>query len=124
MFLGGASQCLLTRTERLQTFSYIYSVRIVSEFLKRLHLDKQHLLLTGRAVQFIKQYFDDLDARGNGELDDMQFVAFMSMSTNLNEQDIYKVFDMFDVDHSGSIEFDEFYLLISILNVCYGIPVL
>ena len=90
-------------------------MRIVSEFLKRLHLDKQHLLLTGRAVQFIKQYFDDLDARGNGELDDVQFVAFMSMSTNLNEQDIYKVFDMFDVDHSGSIEFDEFYLLICML---------
>jgi Ca2+-binding EF-hand superfamily protein len=48
-------------------------------------------------------------------LNDVQFWAFMQVSTDLNKNQIYKVFDMLDVDGSGSIDFDEFYLLICIL---------
>lgn len=45
----------------------------------------------------------------------MQFDAFMRSATDLNREHIYQVFDMLDVDHSGLLDFDEFYLLICIL---------
>lgn len=48
-------------------------------------------------------------------LNDVQFLAFMRVVTDLNKNQIYKVFDMLDCDGSGSIDFDEFYLLICIL---------
>ena len=39
----------------------------------------------------------------------------MSNATDLSHDQIYKVFDMLDVDRSGLIDFDEFYLLVCIL---------
>jgi Ca2+-binding EF-hand superfamily protein len=39
----------------------------------------------------------------------------MSSSTDLTKSQIYKVFDMLDVDCSGTLDFDEFYLLVCIL---------
>ena len=39
----------------------------------------------------------------------------MKTATDLNTNQIYKVFDMLDVDGSGAMDFDEFYLLICIL---------
>ncbi len=39
----------------------------------------------------------------------------MQTSTDLSKSKIYRVFDMLDVDHSGFIDFDEFYVLICIL---------
>ncbi|KAJ3031555.1 UNVERIFIED_CONTAM: EF-hand calcium-binding domain-containing protein 9 [Siphonaria sp. JEL0065] len=84
-------------------------------FLKRLHLDHTYGLLTARSALLCHEAFKLLDWRGAGSLDDVQFAAFMSMATDLNEKHIYKVFDIFDLDRSGSVEFDEFYLLVSIL---------
>ncbi len=46
---------------------------------------------------------------------DVQFVAFMQLATDLSKTKIYRVFDMLDVDHSGLIDFDEFYILICVL---------
>jgi len=37
-------------------------------------------------------------------------------ATDVTERDAYKVFDIFDVDTNGSIEFDEFYLIVCILT--------
>ncbi|ORY49904.1 EF-hand [Rhizoclosmatium globosum] len=84
-------------------------------FLKRLHLDHTYGLLTARSAYLCFQAFNLLDWRGEGSLDDVQFHAFMSIATDLTEKHIYKVFDIFDLDRSGSVEFDEFYLLTSIL---------
>ena len=39
----------------------------------------------------------------------------MKSITDLNYHQIYKVFDMLDVDGSGEIDFDEFYLLMCII---------
>lgn len=39
----------------------------------------------------------------------------MQNTTDLNKSQIYRLFDMLDVDHSGFIDFDEFYVLICIL---------
>ena len=46
---------------------------------------------------------------------DMQFYMFMHAITDMNKSQIYNVFDMLDVDGSGQIDFDEFYLLCCIL---------
>ena len=46
---------------------------------------------------------------------DIQFCVFMRSATDLSREKIYAVFDMLDVDHSGLLDFDEFYLLLCIL---------
>ncbi|KAJ8025936.1 EF-hand calcium-binding domain-containing protein 9 [Holothuria leucospilota] len=48
-------------------------------------------------------------------LADIQFNQFMHSCTDMSTLQIYKVFDMLDVDGSGKIDFDEFYLLACIL---------
>ena len=39
----------------------------------------------------------------------------MQSTTDLSKNKIYRVFDMLDVDQSGFIDFDEFYVLVCIL---------
>ena len=39
----------------------------------------------------------------------------MRSATDLSREKIYGVFDVLDVDHSGLLDFDEFYLLVCIL---------
>lgn len=39
----------------------------------------------------------------------------MQNVTDLSKTKIYRVFDMLDVDNSGLIDFDEFYVLVCIL---------
>lgn len=46
---------------------------------------------------------------------DIQFYVFMHSATDLSKDQIYRVFDMLDVDNSGLLDFDEFYLLVCIL---------
>ena len=46
---------------------------------------------------------------------DIQFYHFLHAVCDLNRGHIYNVFDMLDVDGSGRIDFDEFYLLVCIL---------
>ena len=50
-----------------------------------------------------------------GTIDDLAFVAFILATTDMSETEAYKVFDIFDVDSNGSIEFDEFYIIACIL---------
>eukprot|EP00003_Mantamonas_plastica_P031316 TRINITY_DN809_c0_g1_i5.p1 TRINITY_DN809_c0_g1~~TRINITY_DN809_c0_g1_i5.p1 ORF type:complete len:320 (+),score=95.43 TRINITY_DN809_c0_g1_i5:95-961(+) len=90
-------------------------MRVTSKFLKRFHLDPRYSLLTGRNLQLLREFFTLLDVRGIEGLDDLQFLALLQEITDLTERSIYTVFDMFDVDNSGSIEFDEFYLLCCML---------
>ena len=83
--------------------------------IKCLHLDRSHYVLTGRGVQVVEEFFKILDVRSKNSLDDVQFMCFMRVATDLSENQIRKVFEMFDVDKSATIEFDEFYLLICML---------
>ena len=53
------------------------------------------------------EMFKLLDCRGQGGVDDVQFHAFLSSATDLSDHQIEKVFDIFDLDRSGSCEFDE-----------------
>ncbi|KAJ3212600.1 EF-hand calcium-binding domain-containing protein 9 [Dinochytrium kinnereticum] len=100
-------------------------MKVKWSFIKRLHLDPTYgELSNGMIKELISlqlqaflcwEIFKMLDWRGTGSLDDIQFNSFMLMSTDLKEVQIYKVFDIFDLDRSGSVEFDEFYLLMCIL---------
>ena len=53
------------------------------------------------------EVFKLLDWRGTGGLDVIQFASFLGSVTDLSKTQIYKVFDIFDLDRSGSVEFDE-----------------
>lgn len=90
-------------------------MKVTSRLLQRLHLDPSHMLLSGRAVLLVKEFFDAIDVRDMEALDDIGFVAFLCGVTDLTERQALAVYDMLDVDSSGSIEFDEFYLLVCML---------
>lgn len=55
----------------------------------------------------IYEFFKLLDFKNQNSVDDVQFVAFMQTSTDLSMKKIYKIFDAFDLDRSGSFEFEE-----------------
>eukprot|EP00699_Malawimonas_sp_californiana_P001973 EC716455.1.p1 GENE.EC716455.1~~EC716455.1.p1 ORF type:complete len:185 (+),score=17.93 EC716455.1:52-606(+) len=90
-------------------------MKVSSPFIQRFHLDPKHMLLSARNVQVVSEMFDALDIHGTSRLDDIQFLAYLQSCTDLSEKQIYLLFDTFDVDRSGSIEFDEFYLLFCML---------
>ena len=90
-------------------------MKVLSPFLMRLHLDRTHYILTARGVQMVKELFMALDTRKKGLLDDVQFMCFMKAATDQSEKVIYKVFDMFDPESTGWIDFHSFYLLVCML---------
>lgn len=90
-------------------------MKVKWNFIKRFHLDQTYGLLSARSAFLAWEMFKLMDWRGTGSLDDIQFATFMSYATDLKERQIYKVFDIFDLDRSGSVEFDEFYVLMTIL---------
>lgn len=90
-------------------------MKITSPFLERLHLETLNMLLTARGAQLVKRWFEYLDVLDSGQLDDIAFCSFVMSVTDLPKRSVYVVFDMFDVDSSGSIEFDEFFLFTCML---------
>lgn len=86
-----------------------------SALLQRLHLNRTDQLLTVRALQVLRALFDALDIHHRGALNDLQFLALLRTMTNLREAQCYRLFDMLDIDSSGTLEFDEFYVLMCIL---------
>eukprot|EP00698_Gefionella_okellyi_P004555 TRINITY_DN14175_c0_g1_i1.p1 TRINITY_DN14175_c0_g1~~TRINITY_DN14175_c0_g1_i1.p1 ORF type:complete len:187 (+),score=33.78 TRINITY_DN14175_c0_g1_i1:32-592(+) len=89
-------------------------MKVTSRFVGRFHLDPQQLLLPARCVQIVWELFTALDMHHNG-LDDVQFLAFLRNTTDLEHEKIMVLFDTFDVDASGNIDFEEFYLLFCML---------
>ena len=90
-------------------------MKVVLPFFHKFHLDEEHYLLSARALQILHHFFVQLDVRDSGALDDVAFEVFMDCATDLRRSEILRVFDMLDVDDSGDIEFDEFYLLVCIM---------
>jgi Ca2+-binding EF-hand superfamily protein len=64
-------------------------------------------LLNARSAFLVWEVFSLLDWRKTGALDDIQFSVFLQMVTDLNSKQIEKIFDIFDLDRSGAVEFDE-----------------
>ncbi|XP_014662555.1 PREDICTED: EF-hand calcium-binding domain-containing protein 9-like [Priapulus caudatus] len=90
-------------------------LKILSDTLQYIHLDGTYSLLTARNAKLVFEWFKLLDCHNTGSLNDIQFFHFLNAITNLGKVKIYKVFDMLDVDGSGDIDYDEFYLIICIL---------
>ena len=90
-------------------------MKVSSPLLDNLHLHKTYCLLPGRNVKLLQEFFKLLDIHNENALNDVQFCVYMKTITDLDEHRIYKVFDMLDTDCSGSIDFNEFYLLACIL---------
>lgn len=80
---------------------------VKSSFIKGLHLDSKHELLNARSSLMVLELFKALDWNSCKKLDDIQFQSFMNVSTDLKNSEIYKIFDLLDLDGSGSVEFDE-----------------
>ena len=109
-------------------------MKVTCKFLSHMRLDRTYSLLSARDVSVVLEFFKAMDVRGEMALDgisiiftaativvthsllaDIQFYAFMHHATDLSKDQIYRVFDMLDVDNSGLLDFDEFYLLVCIL---------
>ncbi|XP_071792852.1 EF-hand calcium-binding domain-containing protein 9-like [Asterias amurensis] len=90
-------------------------MKIKQGILHFLHLDKTYSMLSGKNVFILQEYFKLLDVHNEESINDIQFYQFLHAVCDLNRGHIYNVFDMLDVDGSGRIDFDEFYLLVCIL---------
>ncbi|ORX86050.1 EF-hand [Anaeromyces robustus] len=90
-------------------------MKVLSKLLNHLHLDPKYGVLNAQSAQVVYELFRLIDFRGTGALDDIQFTSFLQSVTNLSQSHIEKIFYIFDLDRSGSVEFDEFYLLVCIL---------
>lgn len=90
-------------------------MRVKPCILQHLHLDKTYSMLTGKNVRTLMEYFDLIDVHQDGSINDIQFCLVLGAMTDLKRNQIYSVFDMLDIDGSGQIDFDEFYLLTCIL---------
>jgi hypothetical protein len=112
-------------------------MKVSCKVFSHIKLDQSYSLLSARDVSVILELFKAMDVRGEMALDgrkkfflkisicpcscycfssiDIQFYVFMHSATDLSKDQIYRVFDMLDVDNSGLLDFDEFYLLVCIL---------
>ena len=66
-------------------------MKIKLPLLRRLHLDPRHMLLNARGLKLLQLFFKELDVRNMESLDDVAFVAFMQVATDLREGNILQV---------------------------------
>jgi len=88
---------------------------IKSQLLSLLHLDPDHNLLIVRGSRILLEMFRLLDIHDRGSLNDVVFSEYMRCVTDMTQSEIRASFEVLDIDNSGEIEFDEFYLLNCIL---------
>lgn len=80
---------------------------VKSSFIQQLHLDSKNQLLNSKSSLMVHQLFQALDCNENKKLDDIQFESFMNVTTDLKSSEIFKIFDLLDLDGSGCVEFDQ-----------------
>lgn len=90
-------------------------MEVRSEILRSFHLDPSLSLLTLRSTALCMELFNVLDIHGKSAINDVIFCAWLRGITNLRMHQTYDLFELFDVDRSGEIDFDEFYLVLAIL---------
>ena len=68
---------------------------------------------------FEKRYvFDAIDQNGNGEIDFLEYMVAMSLQTSGSLKDkLHWMFNLYDLDKSGSLEISE---MIKIINSMYA----
>ncbi|XP_037091669.1 EF-hand calcium-binding domain-containing protein 9-like [Pollicipes pollicipes] len=90
-------------------------MEVTSELLKSFHLDPSFSLLTVRSSVLCMELFNLLDIHEASAINDVIFCSWLRSCTDLSHGQLYDLFELFDVDRSGEIDFDEFYLVIAIL---------
>ena len=82
-----------------------------------LEFDNQIMnLVLSRFEKLIHSLYGIMTRLCHHRVSDLQFLVLMKHLTDLNERHIYLMFDVFDFDGSGSLDFDEFYLIMCILT--------
>jgi len=122
-------------------------MKVDCEILEHMHLDPGYALLSAQNCIICLEMFKMLDIHQGETLNgkkstrhlhlnrkcssctlnlsaDVQFSYFLRNITNLNPKELEIIFHLLDVDHSGEIEFDEFYLFFCILvaNKVHSLP--
>ncbi|KAK2144246.1 hypothetical protein LSH36_775g00040 [Paralvinella palmiformis] len=90
-------------------------MQVKSLFLQHFHLDQTYYLMSGRCARLLNEYFNALDVHNKSGLNDIQFSNLMKVITDLTQTEILFLFELFDLDASGILEFGEFYLMVCIL---------
>jgi hypothetical protein len=86
-------------------------MKVKWHFIKNLRLDPAYGLLNARSTLLCWEIFTYLDWKQTSSLDDIQFSTFLTFVTDLKLVQAERVFDIFDLDRSGSVEFDEVFFL-------------
>ena len=90
-------------------------MKVIFNLLQDMQVDATFCVLSAKNAYIIKELFNILDFNYKGGLDDIQFCAFLEYATDLNSTQTSHIFDIFDLDKSGMVEFNEFYVLICII---------
>lgn len=79
---------------------------------------QQNYIINGEIEQFVKMVFDSVDKNPKtGKLDKKKFVTFMErMNTPVGFFKKTKIFKQYDMDKSGTVEFDEILSMINFKN--------
>ncbi|CAG7837865.1 unnamed protein product [Allacma fusca] len=93
-------------------------MKVISPMIDYFHLDPAYALLSIQNLMTAMQVFHLLDLHGSKFLNDVIFGYYMKQTTDLESGEIGVVFRLLDVDGSGTMEFDEFYLLFCVMIAC------
>ncbi|ODM97307.1 EF-hand calcium-binding domain-containing protein 9 [Orchesella cincta] len=90
-------------------------MRVDCSVLTCIHLDPGYALLSVQNTLTCMEMFNIIDVHRSNKLNDVQFMLLLRNISNLSRYEIDVIFNLLDVDHSGEIEFEEFYLIFCIL---------
>eukprot|EP00834_Sanchytrium_tribonematis_P000452 NODE_8_length_66115_cov_0.981823.p37 type:complete len:201 gc:universal NODE_8_length_66115_cov_0.981823:54236-53634(-) len=91
------------------------SMKITSTFLQRMKIIPSFCVLSAENACAVLDIFNLLDFNNKDGLDDIQFCSFLLECTDLSPDQASHIFDIFDLDKSGMVEFNEFYVLVCIM---------
>ena len=72
-------------------------MKVKSNILHYMHLDREYSLLSGRNAVIVYQYFCLLDIHNSGALNDVQFLVFMKKATDLKKAEVKKNFKLLTI---------------------------
>ena len=65
--------------------------------------------MSNELVSQIRTLFDSIDDNKSGDIDEIEFYkSFIKIGVNISGQEAKELFEEYDADKSGTIEFDEF----------------
>ena len=90
-------------------------MKVLLPILQKMQVDPTFCVLSAKYASILYELFFILDFNNKQGLDDIQFCSFLLEATDLTTTQVGHIFDIFDLDKSGMVEFNEFYVLMCIL---------